>query len=130
MADAVSTRVLLNTGDTYVVLLHNLSDGTGESAVVKVDKSTLINADGAVPSKLRIMAVQHNIQGFPYVKLAFDATTDDTALILSGDGRWCLEQYGGLKDPASTGATGDIVLTAPAGASTGSYSILLHIEKN
>ena len=131
MADAVKTHILLNSGDTYAAVFTNVSDGTGEAAVVKVDKSTLVDVSGQVPVKLRIMRAEWCIQGFPYVKIAFDATTDDTALVLTGDGKMCLgKPYGGIQDPVTTGNTGDIVFTAPAGAATGSYTILLHVEKD
>jgi hypothetical protein len=131
MADAVKTHVLLNSGDTYVALFTSVSDGTGEAAVVKVDISGLTDVTGRVPTKLRIMRAEWCVQGFPYVKIAFDASADDTALVLNGVGKMCLgKKYGGIQDPLSSGTTGDIMFTAPAGASTGSYTILLHIEKD
>lgn len=113
-----------------MALFLNQSDGTGESAVVKVDRSALADIHGSEPSLLRIVRAQWTIQGFPYVEVAFDHTTDDSALLLgAGTGELCLERYSGLKDPDSAGGTGDIVFTAPAGATTGSYSILLEVEK-
>jgi len=130
MADAVKTHVLLNTGDTYVAVFTNVSDGTGEAAVVKVDKSALADVSGQVPTKLRIIKAEWCVQGFPYVNVAFDATTDDTALVLSGTGEICFKKYGGIQDPVTTGNTGDIVFTASALALTGSYTVLLHIEKD
>ena len=130
MADAVKTHVLLNTGDTYVALFTNASDGTGENGVVKVDISALTDITGRAPAKLRIMKAKWAVQGFPYVKIAFDADADDTALLLSGTGEMCLNKYGGIQDPGSTGTTGDIKFTVPASATTGSYTILLHIEKD
>ena len=130
MADAVKTHVLLNTGDTYVAVFTNASDGTGENGVVKVDISALTDVTGRVPAKLRIMKAKWAVQGFPYVKIAFDADADDTALLLNGTGEMCLNKYGGIQDPKSTGTTGDIKFFAAAGAGTGSYTILLHIEKD
>jgi len=46
MADTVNTSVLRNVGRHYSVHLTNECDGTGESAVAKVDISTLTNASG------------------------------------------------------------------------------------
>ena len=40
MADTVSTRILEQGERNLVVQLTNLSDGTGETGVVKVDAST------------------------------------------------------------------------------------------
>jgi hypothetical protein len=130
MADAVKTHVLLNSGDTYVAMFTNASDGTGENGVVKVDISALTDITGRAPTKLRIMKAKWCVQGFPYAKIAFDADADDTALLLSGTGEMCLNKYGGIQDPGSTGATGDIKFTVPASVTTGSYTILLHIEKD
>ena len=130
MADAVATRVLVNGPRSYAALFLNQSDGTGEAAVVKVDRSALADIHGNEPSLLRIVKAKWTIQGFPYVKVAFDHTTDDTALLLgAGVGELCLDKHGGIKDPNSAGGAGDIVFTAPAGATTGSYSILLEVEK-
>jgi len=130
MADAVKTHVLLNTGDSYIAIFTNISDGSGENAVVKVDHSALTDLTGRLPGRLRIMGLEWAIQGFPYVKIAFDATTDDTALVLAGNGEMCFDKLGGIKNPATTGYTDDIVFTAPAGAGTGSYTILLRVAKN
>lgn len=129
MADAVTTKVLDNGGRNYTVICTNLSDGTGESAVVKADKSTLTNIAGNEPSLFRIMDVAWTIQGFSYVKIAFDHTTDDTALILNGSGGLSFESVGGLVDPNSSGGTGDIVLTAPSGSSGASYTIVMQLAK-
>ncbi len=130
MADAVATRVLVNGPRTYTALFLNQSDGTGEAAVVKVDRSALADLKGNEPGPLRIVKAKWSIQGFPYVKVAFDHTADDTVLLLgAGVGELCLEGYSGVKDPNSDGGTGDIVFTAPAGANTGTYCIVLEIEK-
>ena len=131
MADAVKTHVLLNSGDTYVALFTSVSDGTGEAAVVKVDISALTDVTGRVPTKLRIQRAEWCVQGLPYVQIAFKASADDTALVLSGTGKMCLgKKYGGIQDPLSSGTTGDIVFTTIAGKATGSYTVLLHVEKD
>ena len=130
MADAVTTRVLFNEGQHYSAVFTNASDGTGESAVVKVDKSALVDARGVEPDKLRIMKAEWSIQGIPRVIIAFDHNTDDTVLVLgAGTGKMCFEKQGGLVDPASAGGTGDILFTVAAGATTGSYTIKLDIRK-
>lgn len=129
MTDTVTTRVLANDLN-YSLLLTSLGDGTGEAAVVKADISGLTGPDGAVPSSLRIDRVRWTINGFEYVKIAWDATADDTALILGvGEGELDLRDVGGLRDPGSTGATGDVVLTTPAGSAGDSYTIILEMTK-
>jgi hypothetical protein len=41
MADAVAVTVLYESMADYIVLCTNISDGTGEAAVTKVDVSAL-----------------------------------------------------------------------------------------
>lgn len=132
MADAVTNKVIFQDDVHLHVLLTNVSDGTGESAVAKVDLSALTKARGDVPDHLVIEDVQWAISGFRSVKLAFDHTTDDTALVLcEGFGKLCFKFIGGLHDPKSTGGTGDLLLTTgtvPAGV-TGTYTIKLALRK-
>lgn len=144
MADTVTTKVLVDNGKQYVVHLTNKSDGTGESKVVKADKSAIAAAlsTGAAAAieavSLDIDAVRWCVQGFPYVQLEWDHTADETAMLLSGNG---YEDFLGahatrgtdispaLPDGRGAGVTGDILLTAPAGATTGSYDITLYLRK-
>ena len=127
MADTVTSQTLLSGPRRHVVVLTGVSDGTGETSVVKVDKSTLKDAAGSEPSALSIQKVQWTAQGFTYLKLSFDHTTDDTALVLSGDGCLDFSSYGGLKDPASTDVTGDLLLTSVGAAAGDTYTILLDV---
>jgi hypothetical protein len=112
----------------------NISDGTEESATKKVDISTLTGPNGLVPSKLAIDEIRCNIQTYGgtaggYVKVAFDATTDDTAVVLNGTDYIDFRPYGGFVDPQSTGATGDIMFTTDAFESGDSYDITIHMRK-
>jgi len=129
MADTVDSIVLRNGRNRYAVRLTNVSDGTGESAVVKIDKSTLTGPDGTEPSVLVIEEVEWSIQGFTSVRLLFDHTTDDEAVVLgTGSGYKNYKNIGGLKDPNSTGGTGDLLLTT-AGAVTGAtYDITVIVR--
>ena len=138
MADAVATHVVANTQKYYVVHLVNVSDGTGEAAVNKVDISTLVASDGGAPVSLDLAKVRWSVQGFPRVLLYWDHTADDLMLALSGSGYEDFTQiiddpqfknFAPVADPRSAGGTGDILLTAPAGATTGSYDITLTFVK-
>ena len=125
MADAVTTKVLQNTESEYVIRLTCISDATGESDVVKVDKSTLTNVNGEVPLAINIMSARWAVQGFSYIKLEWDATTDDVAMLLSGNGYDNFEAAGGLRDPRSSGSVGDIVLTSVGASAGATYDITL-----
>ena len=132
MADTVTSRVLFSATNArkYCVHLTGISDGTGESNVVKVDRSTLTTPDGTAPSKIKISTIRWNTQGYQYIKLSWDHTADDTAMVLNGNGYECFDAYGHLVDPntsvdAVTGAIGDLLLTSVGAASGSSYDITI-----
>lgn len=139
MVDTVATRVVADTKNRYVVHLTNISDGTGESAVKKVDKSTLLAFDNAEPASLDIEQVRWNIQGMSSVRLLWDHTTDDVAMVLCGSGYEDFRgradllpdrsESNGLRDPRSSGDTGDILLTTNGQVSGGTYDITLWLRK-
>lgn len=133
MADAVDTLVIVpQEAELHVVRLLNRSDGTGETNVVKVDKSTLVNVNGLEPDKLVIEQILSSIQGFTSVQFNFDHTTDDEAVILIPGNDY--RNYGALgpgraiKDPGSTGGTGDLLLTVYGPVSGATYDITLVIR--
>lgn len=139
MADTVSIRTLVDNNRQAVVHLTCVSDGTGEAAVLKVDKSAIAAAvGGAEAASLDIEAVRWSIQGFTSVRLLWDHTTDDLALVLCASG---YDDFLGasdtrgpaltplLTDPRSAGATGDILLTSAGAVSGATYDITLWLRK-
>lgn len=137
MADSVTTNVILDSPEFYIVHLTNVSDGTGEADVVKVDKSAIgVAMDGAEPASLDILRVEGNTNGMS-VTIEWDHGTDDRALILNGEFKhdfsgsdWIT---GGvrtaLKDPRSAGGTGDILLSTTGHTAADTYSITLWLRK-
>jgi hypothetical protein len=128
MADAVDTLVLANTRRKYVVRLMNVSDGTGESAVVKIDKSALTGPNGLEPSKLVVEKIDYTCDGMT-ARLYWDHTTDDEIAVCAGQGCFDFRDAGGLIDPGSAGGTGDILLTTNGHTSGDSYTIVLWLRK-
>jgi hypothetical protein len=131
MADAVVNTTTQQDGDTLVVHLNCISDGTGEAAVIKVIKANLVQkSTGVAPSKLSIEQVRWCIQGFTSVRILFDHTTDDVGLVLNGNGYD--DMNGGaapVVDPASAGGLGDILLTSVGAVSGATYDITLKLRK-
>lgn len=125
MADTVDTQVLFAGKKIYAARYTNASDGTGESAVVKFDISTLTGPNGVAPTKASILEVQWQIQGFSSVKLLWDAATDDEAMILSGNGYRDFYDVGGLVDPRSTTPVGDLLFTTVGASATATYDIMI-----
>lgn len=127
MADAVASNVLLDGTRYYVVNLTNVSDGTGESAVVKVD----VSAIGGAPSEVVLESVQWNCTGAMRFELYWDATANALAFAPPADseGRRCWEAVGGLKNNAGSGKTGDLLLSTVGAGSGDTYDITLKLRK-
>jgi len=129
MADTVDTKVIRNKHGRYVVKLTNISDGTGESGVVKVDVSALTNASGAAATMAHVWRIEYNIQGFTSVRLHWDAATDDEIAVLpTGSGVIDFTPEGGMADPQSTTPVGDIKLTTANTTSGNTYDITLWVR--
>lgn len=128
MADAVSTKTLTDTPKRLVVQFTNLSDGTGESAVTKVDKSTFTGLDGTEPSSLVVERITGTIDGME-VRIYCDHTTDITIAQLAG-GQVDLDyrDQGGLQT-SGAGDTGDILFTTTGHSAGDSYNLVLHMRK-
>jgi hypothetical protein len=125
MADAVTTQTLVDGTKNLVVKLTNLSDGTGEAAVLKIDVSTY----AGTPSRVRIKRIHYSVAGM-VVTLLWDATTDVRILDLQGDGTFDCCEFGGLWNNAGTGITGDINLTTTGHTANDSYSLILEMIKD
>lgn len=126
-ADAITNTVINASPDNYTVVLTSLSDGTGESAAVKVDLSGLTGA-----TAIAVKNVQWVSQGFTYFTLAWDHTADDVAAqIPNGDGEIDFTggiSHIGLVDPDSAGGTGDLVLTTVGHDAGDSYTMVLTLK--
>jgi len=137
-AATVTSNVILNDTDRYAIQLTCLATDTGESAVVKIDKSTLVGPNGAEPSKLTLLSARWSIGNIAQVTLLWDdadtdgggADTDVDRVImrLVGVGSADFTGLSGLKDTGS-GGTGDILLTTGAVTNPGTYDITLVFKK-
>lgn len=125
MSDAVTSQTLIDGSRNVVMKFTNVSDGTGESAVTKVDVSALNGA----PSRVRIMKVHYSVAGM-VATLLWDATTDVRIMDLQGDGCFDATGFGGLYNNAGTGVNGDILLTTTGHTSGDSYTIILEMAKD
>ena len=127
MADAVTTTTVFNGSRKLVVHLTNVSDGTGESGVVKVDKSTFTGPNGLEPTNFVLERVVYDVSSMR-VLLTLDRTTDQTLVVLQGQGEINFTDSGGLLK-AAAGDTGDILLTTANHASGDGYDITLYLRK-
>tara|TARA_R110000851_G_scaffold287261_2_gene441193 strand:- start:274 stop:678 length:405 start_codon:yes stop_codon:yes gene_type:complete len=132
MADAVTATTVEDGPKRAVIYCTNTSDGTGESAVVKVDVSALSSLqDGTACTGVRIGKIVFSNVGMG-VKLLWDASTDVIAVELPADYSDTLDysEISGLPNVAASGGnTGDIQLTTVGHSSGDTYSVVLHCLK-
>lgn len=131
MADAVTSQTMHDGERTVIMKFTNLSDGTGESAVLKVDVSTLgvSKFKKIAPTSVSIDRVWYNVSGMAVTVLE-DATTDVTLLVLQGDGDLDFREIGGVKMTGASGTTGDIRFTTTGHTLADSYTIVMEMSKN
>lgn len=129
MADTVNVQTLHESATHLTVLCVNVSDGTGEANVAKVDVSGL--SVGGTTTRVIVEKIQYCVYGAELI-LEWDATTDVPFAYLQGHGEIDATEYGGIRNNAGAGITGDILFTftaARAGAGDG-YTVLMKMRKN
>ncbi len=131
MADAVTSQTLFD-GDKHVVMkFTNISDGTGESAVKKVDVSALeSDINGNTCTSVAIEKIWWQCIGMK-VRLFFDASSDKFIIELGENqsGYHDYSEFGGIKNNAGSGKTGDIDFTTVGHSSADTYTIILKMRK-
>ena len=132
MADAVTSTTLSDSDRSAVIQLTNLSDGTGESAVTKIDVSALApkSTDASPCTGVRLAKIVYSTFGMS-VKLLWDATTNTICWDLNSD--YTTDEdftgFGGIRNTAGSGKTGDIALTTTGASGSDSYVIVLTLFK-
>ena len=138
MADAVTSQTLSDGDKTAVMKFTNISDGSGESSVKKVDVSALATStrNGSSCTRVHITQIWYMISGMR-IDLEWDASSNVKALILGGGvtmeptmGHLDFRSFGGIKNNAGGGITGDIDLTTLHHTSNDAYTIILELSKS
>jgi hypothetical protein len=131
MADAVTSQTIIDGPKTVVMKFTNISDGSGESAVKKVDVSALnTSADGDACTGVVIEKMWWQCIGMK-VQILFDADTDVFCIELGENqsGHHDYSSFGGLTNNAGTGVTGDILFTTVGHSSADTYTVILYLRK-
>lgn len=131
MPDSVATKVVFDGFVKHVKRFTNSSDGSGESDVLKVDKSGLTGPQpGVEPGSLALEWIEWSIQGFTSVLLEWDHDTDDRIVLLApGNGYLDFRDVGRNQDPKSAGGTGDVLLTTAGAINGATYDITVCFRK-
>tara|TARA_R110001592_G_scaffold38529_10_gene126974 strand:+ start:359 stop:751 length:393 start_codon:yes stop_codon:yes gene_type:complete len=130
MADTVTSQTISDTsGVKFVAKLTNLSDGTGETLVKKVDASelTFMTEDG----NRKISKIWYSINtnnNKAGVEILWDGATTATALLLSGNGYWDLRTAGNEVANNATTPTGDILLSTKDFVTGDNYTIIVEFR--
>jgi len=140
MADAVTSRLIANGPRNWGYVFTNLSDGTGESGVVKVDGSSTgplgVTVGGVIfypVQHIKITEIEYDVKGMA-LEIIWDATSSANAVVLGGFGKMNFHKFGGLAavDAAGallTGATGKIKFTTLGAMPNSGYTVYMRGTK-
>lgn len=140
MADTVTSQLLENGQRLVVYKFTNLSDGTGEAGVVKVDATAtgplgiIVQGQTFYPgTNLKIVEIKYSVFSMG-LRIQWVATSAVDCLVLQATDHWkILDErmgFGGLYVPSgTTGATGSIQFTTVGAASGSGYTIIMTLTK-
>ena len=132
MADAVTSQTIQDDNRKAVLKFTNISDGSGESAVTKIDVSALqANSKGDSCTEVAISKIWWQCVGMG-VQLLNDATSDTLIIALSPDsnGMHDYTPFSGIPNNAGSGKTGDVQFTTVGHDNTDTYTVILAMRKN
>ncbi len=132
MADTVTSQTIQDGERKAVLKFTNISDGTGESAVTKIDVSALsANSAGAACTEVAVAKIWWQCVGMG-VELLNDATTDTLIIGLSPDsnGYHDYSDFSGIPNDAGSGKTGDVKFTTIGASSTDTYTVIVEVLKS
>ncbi len=127
MADVVTSQTIVDTVGTKTVMkFTNISDGSGETLVTKMDASALnFMTEDAERVLAKIYWSVNTTNGKSGVELLWAGTTNATAVSLSGQGFWDLRADGNEITNNATSPTGDVLLSTRNFATGDNYTILV-----
>jgi len=131
MADAVATQILSDGPKFTVLKLTNVSDGSGEAAVVKVDVSALEDsADGDACTEVVIERIWWQCIGMK-VQILWNASTNLFCIELGENqsGEHDYTVFGGLTNNSGGGKNGDVLFTTVGHTSADTYTVILYLRK-
>jgi hypothetical protein len=131
MADSVTSQTLFDNERTAIMKFTNISDGTGESLVLKVDVSALTPSNfGKTCTRVtvtKIFIASHGME----VRMFFDATVDVPFFLSSPGATQTLDMtgFGGITNNGGAGVTGDILFSTADASAGDTYWCILEMTK-
>ena len=133
MADTVTSQTIQDGERVAIMKFTNVSDGTGESAVKKVDVSALASSSqGKACTAVKVAKIWWACRGMG-VNIEFDASTNVLITGLPSDStgdEYYSDVFTGIPNNAGSGKTGDIDFTTVGHSSGDTYSIILELVKD
>jgi hypothetical protein len=132
MADAVASQTLIDGERVAIMKFTDISDGTGENKVLKVNASALSpSASGLACNGVTITKIHASTHGME-VQIYWDATTDVFCWGVPQNSQytWDWEKIGGLTNNAGAGKTGNVLFSTSDASSGDFYSIVLEMVKS
>ena len=135
MADAVTSQTIVDTSGTKTVMkFTNMSDGSGETLVTKMDASalTFMTEDGT-KSLAKIWWAINTTNGKSGVELLWAGTTNSTIGFFSGTGHHDYYTAGNAIPnnatlTANTSPAGDILISTKGFVAGDNYTIILEVR--
>lgn len=131
MADAVTSQTILDGERLFIAKFTNISDGTGESAVVKINAAALNpNSFGLACNGVKINRIWANTHGME-VRILWDATTDVFAWMIPQNTTYDMsfDSFGGIPNNSGTGKNGNLLFTTVDASNGDMYTIVLECLK-
>ena len=137
MADAVTSQTIEDGGKNLVMKFTNISDGTGESAVAKIDVSAVDTepSTGAACSRVTLQRIWFSNIGMGF-KLHWKATSNMFICQAPKDwsDTWDFTDSSitlpGIPNNAGSGVNGDLLLTTNDHTSGDTYSVVVWALKH
>ena len=132
MADAVTSQTIQDGERKAVLKFTNISDGSGEAAVKKIDVSALsANSAGAACTEVAVAKIWWQCVGMG-VEFLNDADADTLIIGLSPDsnGFHDYSDFSGIPNDAGDGKTGDVMFTTIGASNTDTYTVIVEVLKS
>lgn len=127
MTDTVTTQILRDGRRNAIIKFTNISDGSGEAGVIKVDVSALSES----PTSVKITRIDYTTAGIG-LDVLWGANTNVLAFTIPQDTSDSLDYkwFGGLHNDAGAGKTGDVLFSTNNSPLAGDrYTVVLHMVK-
>ncbi len=132
MPNTITQTTLLTSRAKVIKHIVIASDGTEETDLVIYDSSVVATALGiADPLTCRLDRIEYSVSSATsFITLEFDASTDVMVAAIPSNASGVIDfrQFGGIRNTAGSGVTGDITLTTTGLASGDSLHIVIEVS--